>query len=308
MALYRLLFLFLLIHPPLHALFDPHPDNKAEGRLCTVSICCVFQNEAEWLREWIEFHRLVGVEHFYLYNNVSTDNYLDVLAPYLAEGIVELFDFPTTPLRTEHQKAIYDHAVSESKGYSEWLAIIDTDEFIVPLETKSLITYLRSLPEDIGGIEVHWQAFGTSGVKSLQPGELLIEKLILKAPVNDEINRQWFKSLVRPHSVTWCISAHSCLYQPGFKNVRIQSDNYIRIHHYMLRTEDFFYQVKLPRIQKWDANFFHIHSIEHYLTLMNSITDLSMQPFVPALKRILYPHIDIPKNSYDTPSLHPTEI
>src|SRR4051812_43400023 len=56
--------------------------------------CAIFQNETFFLREWIEYHRIVGVEHFYLYNNLSTDNYLEILQPYIAEGIVELFDWP----------------------------------------------------------------------------------------------------------------------------------------------------------------------------------------------------------------------
>ena len=38
--------------------------------------------------EWIEFHRLVGVERFFLYDNGSTDDHREVLAPYVEEGIV----------------------------------------------------------------------------------------------------------------------------------------------------------------------------------------------------------------------------
>ena len=38
-----------------------------------LAICAVYRNEAPYLREWIEFHRLVGVERFFLYNNRSTD-------------------------------------------------------------------------------------------------------------------------------------------------------------------------------------------------------------------------------------------
>ena len=37
-------------------------------------------------REWVEFHRLVGVERFFLYNNFSEDNHMEVLAPYIEEG------------------------------------------------------------------------------------------------------------------------------------------------------------------------------------------------------------------------------
>ena len=34
-----------------------------------LAICAIYRDEAPYLREWIEFHRLVGVEHFFLYDN-----------------------------------------------------------------------------------------------------------------------------------------------------------------------------------------------------------------------------------------------
>lgn len=36
-----------------------------------LAICAIFQDEAAYLKEWIEFHKLVGVQHFYLYNHAS---------------------------------------------------------------------------------------------------------------------------------------------------------------------------------------------------------------------------------------------
>ena len=41
-----------------------------------LSILAIFKNEAMNLKEWIEHYILNGVEHFYLINNGSTDNFL----------------------------------------------------------------------------------------------------------------------------------------------------------------------------------------------------------------------------------------
>ena len=41
----------------------------------------MFHDEASYLREWIEFHRLVGVERFFLYDHESVDDSREVLAP-----------------------------------------------------------------------------------------------------------------------------------------------------------------------------------------------------------------------------------
>ena len=62
-----------------------------------LSICAIYRDEAPYLREWIEFHRLVGVERFFLYNNGSEDDHLEVLAPYVEDGIVVLHDWPVFP-------------------------------------------------------------------------------------------------------------------------------------------------------------------------------------------------------------------
>ena len=34
-----------------------------------VSICAMYKNEAKYILEWIEYHLMIGVDHFYLYNN-----------------------------------------------------------------------------------------------------------------------------------------------------------------------------------------------------------------------------------------------
>ena len=34
----------------------------------TVAVCAIFKNEGIFLKEWLEYHLLIGVEHFYLYN------------------------------------------------------------------------------------------------------------------------------------------------------------------------------------------------------------------------------------------------
>ena len=60
-----------------------------------LSICAIFQDETPYLKEWLEFHLMAGVQHFYLYNNNSTDNYLQILLPYIKSGTVELMNWPS---------------------------------------------------------------------------------------------------------------------------------------------------------------------------------------------------------------------
>ena len=61
-----------------------------------LTICAIFREEAPNLDEWIRFHEGVGVSKFYFYNNFSTDNFRDVLTPYVARGLVDLVDWPVS--------------------------------------------------------------------------------------------------------------------------------------------------------------------------------------------------------------------
>src|SRR5271167_2905681 len=80
--------LLLIISLPLIAGHHKKPHYKYD-----LSACMIFRDEAPCLKEWIEFHVLLGVEHFYLYNNLSQDNYKEVLQPYVNSGIVELIEW-----------------------------------------------------------------------------------------------------------------------------------------------------------------------------------------------------------------------
>ena len=53
----------------------------AERTGAYLAACTIYRDDADYLPEWIEFHRLVGVERFFLYDNGSTDDHLEVLAP-----------------------------------------------------------------------------------------------------------------------------------------------------------------------------------------------------------------------------------
>ena len=40
-----------------------------------LAACTIYRDAAEYLPEWIEFHRLMGVERFFLYDNGSADDH-----------------------------------------------------------------------------------------------------------------------------------------------------------------------------------------------------------------------------------------
>ncbi|MGF0143433.1 glycosyltransferase family 92 protein [Sharpea azabuensis] len=124
-----------------------------------VSVCAIFKNEAAYLKEWIEFNHLIGIEHFYLYNNNSDDDYMEVLDPYIKDGLVTLVQWPKNQAQIES----YNHCISQYKDESKWIGFIDIDEFIIPIAKNSIYELLKPFNNKRGAVKLYWRMFGTSG-------------------------------------------------------------------------------------------------------------------------------------------------
>jgi hypothetical protein len=127
-----------------------------EGCRYDLTIGCIFQNEAPYLKEWIEFHKMVGVQRFVLVDDRSTDDFQDVLRPYIDAGDVQLLRSPCPERWQGREWITYQCAVirifcEQLRGVSRWLALIDIDEFIVPMETNDLIEFLGHQMKIWGG-------------------------------------------------------------------------------------------------------------------------------------------------------------
>lgn len=137
-----------------------------------VSLCAVFRDEGEILKEWIEFHKIVGVEHFYLYNNFSADNYKEILAPYIRDGTVTLTDWPYE----RQQMAAYKHCAENYRHESKWIGFIDLDEFVVPNgRNQTIYDFLRGFECKASFVVMYWKYFGSSGLVERKKSKLVTE-------------------------------------------------------------------------------------------------------------------------------------
>lgn len=258
-----------------------------------LSICLIFQNEAPYLKEWIEFHRLLGVDHFYLYNNLSTDNYQQVLKPYIRKGIVDLVEWPHPADNVQEwdkiQVAAYQHAWLKAIGQTKWLAFLDSDEFLFPVRHTNLPKFLTRYEKEnhIGGVCVNWVMYGTSGVKKIPEDKLLIETLVY----SQQGGHDHFKSIVRPERVAEVCSPHYVHYQKGICHCTpsnkpvlppcIEIDQ-LRINHYWSRDEWYLNEIKIPRRLKWGTP---PEVCQQWTQANNSMYNDAILRFVPALRK-----------------------
>ena len=124
--------------------------------------------------EWIEFHRMVGFDHFVIYDN--SENAIDrksesklykVLLPYIEQKIVTYIVWPTPFCdiffdklmsnwrRWGPQIAAFNSCIGRFGAMTQWMSIHDVDEFMAPLHKKyknSITRLLDTMNADINSV------------------------------------------------------------------------------------------------------------------------------------------------------------
>lgn len=210
-----------------------------------LAVCAIAKNEGPYFEEWIEWHRKQGVEKFYIYDNGSTDETRRVLAPYIASGLVDYTYFPGQKM----QLPAYDDCFERHRLEARWIAVIDLDEFIVPVKDPDIPTFLRRM-ENFSAVEINWLVYGSGGAKNKEPGGVM-ERFRRHSLPGHRLNTH-VKSIADPRRVctmTGCHEAarlsghaadsHGTPLTKGFRDRPPQQD-VIRINHYAVKSYEEF--------------------------------------------------------------------
>lgn len=259
---------------------------ETSRKKCKLSVCAILKNEAPYLIEWLEFHKIVGVERFYLYDNNSTDNPLDVVRPYIRSGEVVWKEWKLKP----GQLQAYEHCIKSYTNESEWIAFIDLDEFLFSTEKDDLKDVLAEYV-DVPAVAVNWLVFGSSGHKT-RPEGLQVENFTKRGEANWEINKH-IKSIVRPLEPIRPTTPHSFIYLnnqvavtenkepvegPWSATVSVKK---LRINHYTTRS----LQESKEKMLRGIADVVVPRPWMFDSTDRNEVEDLTIQRFVPKLRQ-----------------------
>lgn len=235
------------------------------------SIGAIFKNESMGLKEWLDHHILHGCDHFYLINDNSTDNYLEILNPYIKSSLVTLFhnDLPKIQGR---QNLAYDKYLKPIWKETNWLAIIDIDEYLWSPKTTDIKPVLKKY-EKYFQLEVNWSMFGSNNhtnqpesivggfTKRMKYGDFSIEKcpiqnkLVLGRPIGP-------KTILNTNfevPTNFGIHNHggSDKLSKSYINVSFVADYEnpeLLINHYHLQSKEYWEKIKMSR---GDVNCWH---------------------------------------------------
>jgi hypothetical protein len=262
-----------------------------------LSVGAIFRDEADYLEEWIEFHRLVGVERFFLYDNGSVDDSRKVLARYERDGAVQVYDWAHAP-----QFAAYDDCLARHGRESRWIAFIDLDEFLFS-PTGAPLPAVLSGYEPWPAVGVHWCVYGGSG-HLRKPDGLVIESYLDRT--TDPILNRWIKSVVDPARTLGCLSSHAFRYRSeGAQAFAVDeqhrvlrgpnagwsndiSFSVLRINHYWTKSrEEWERKLARPDAMHGGTRRFATLGWEHVQEVLSQERDPAITPHAPALRRAL---------------------
>lgn len=255
--------------------------------LHSLSIYAMFKNEAHILEEWLNHYLQEGVEHFYLIDNGSTDNFQKILDKY--KDKITLYSDATRYA----QKDLYFKYLFPHNWESTWIMIVDLDEFVYSRkEFKRISDYLSTLPEDVSRVDLFWKMFGSNGHINQPPS--VIQGFTRRHPMvawNVGCFRTYPKSIFRGKKVKELFLHTSrvegkAIFPNGKDSSVVSGDNLtgekeqnifyrdgeehpLHLNHYPIQSYEWFRTVKSPRgdavcahlDRVRDENYFRIYDL-----------------------------------------------
>jgi hypothetical protein len=142
-------------------------DEGASTRAYDISMWTMIYRKEDDVLAWIAYYIALGVEHFFVYDNMSTDSTLVQLVPLVRAGLVTLVvaNFTTQSQCTkglgagETQDLAVNHMYTRWGAFSRWVMHMDVDEYIVFPGLPAGEAWLRN--QSHGSAAVHGRPLST---------------------------------------------------------------------------------------------------------------------------------------------------
>jgi hypothetical protein len=226
-----------------------------------IAVATVLKDEERYVAEWASFHSAVGVRHFLVYDDGSTDRTLAILRDLLppAELTILPWRFGMSDVRMglplNRQVLAFAHAILNFGSDFRWMAFIDVDEFILPKTGRTIeegLAGARGFPN----VSLPWHMFGTSGHKTRPAGPVTRNYTLRAAdPMSRLENVMNFKCIVDPCAVSEVSVHHFSTAEFGDRTANdagdvfplgkrkspdFYSSRHLQLNHYYTRSEEEF--------------------------------------------------------------------
>jgi len=256
------------------------------GTMDYLSLCLICKDENDYLQEWLDYHILLGVDRFYIFDNGSRVSLRDTLQEYIDRGWVVVTEVAGKGM----QLVAYDYCLRAYGKNTRWMGFIDTDEFLLPKTTLDLREFLKDF-EAYGGLAVSSVFFGSNNHQT-RPAAGQIASYTMRTQ-STFLENMLIKSIVQPDKIAMPFSPHDFIYVEDAwcvneESRRVDFQRYpnsikkIQLNHYFCRSEEEI-DIKLNRGrgdagEAWKRKRFE---------LVNLLSDCQDQSILDILEKVL---------------------
>jgi hypothetical protein len=224
-----------------------------------LSVASIFKNESWGMKEWLDHYKFHGVDHVYLVNDFSTDDYQSILQLYIDDGFVTLYQNDNPERYTGRQIDMNNKFFKPIFKESQWLANIDLDEFLYSPREVNLKNILKKY-ESYAGVVANWVWFNSNGHEKQPP--LVVEGFTKRCEYNQRIYMkppglppEWVqfnapKLVLNSNFDVQSFETHTAITSGNMINVSTQgmpNDPELLINHYQLQSREYWQNVKMNR-------------------------------------------------------------
>lgn len=282
----------------------------------SIGILLVVKNEAPYLMEWLAHHRLLGVKHFFIADNESTDGTTELLSALQKAGLVVHHKFITPVGQKPHVPALR-MMLKQHRDDIDWLVIIDADEYLWPtgqfLSLHNFIANFQNSKPNVGAVNLNWATYGSSQ-KLIFEDDLVVKRFTWHAAQNNSVVNQHIKSILRVKAIKEIHSPHYASLLPNWHQFHTDGSSllpldhsvapqyrndlsknviwdHFRVNHYVIKSYQEFIQKKQARGRAFtnfslDDHFFIGHDFADEQTVLNDEYLTAMVGEMDFLKKI----------------------
>jgi hypothetical protein len=182
------------------------------GAICA---CAIVRDELPFIDEWLAYHRLLGVDRFFIYDDSPSLDLHEFLAPHRQYvTVLNWFGRSDGGVGQNRQLKAYNDGVRRARSQFEWICFLDIDEFISLPNYADLASFLKDF-RSFGQISLPWLLFGHNGFFNDPPGFVTSSLTRRQARFKRVGNR--VKSITKLDAIAEVRSAHSCDLRGGFR-------------------------------------------------------------------------------------------
>lgn len=145
-------------------------------RRITTLLCCIGRQENQYVREYVEYYKNLGITNICLYDNNydGEEHFEDVIGDYIDSGFVILKDYRN---QSKCQLKAYQECYKEFGRKYDWICFFDCDEFLTFKDGIKIDEWLsKDVFKKYNAIKVNWMIYGDGGMVK-NDGRPLLERI-----------------------------------------------------------------------------------------------------------------------------------